>query len=225
MDDTSYNPFQYTDEQLWSLGLSAISVAANGERHDILKHRDPEEYRKVLASWWDIYNADQYRETLDWLWKGGGREVFDRDWGHLLALSPEQITRLMEHYKANNPQQHHRFRIIYHYRDVIDQVGIAAWDIGRATFLARMAATSGYIDEEEAWETVMAYGTMARRIFSNWFQFAHSYLIGRQYSLKNLNDASGIKYLNATKFLLTDPESPWCRHPDFSAFDHSPISH
>jgi hypothetical protein len=226
MDSTSsYNPSGYTAEQLWALSLSAINTQANGERHDLLKHKDSEEYKKVLASWWDIRNAEQYRETLDWLRKEGGRQIFNRDWGHLATLSPDKIPLILDRTESHNPQQFHRFKIIYHYRDVLDGAGIAAWDIGRACLLARMAATANYIEDAEAWTTILEYGVLARGIFNNWLQFSHSYLIGRQYSMKNLDDSSGRKYMNAAQVLLTDPQSPWCRYPGFDRADESHTHH
>lgn len=221
----SFNPHDYTNEQLWCLGLSAISVQVNGQRHDILRHDDPGAYRKILSAWWDITNAQEYRETIDWLRDGGGRNVFNQDWGYFLTLHPENISGLLDNLRDKDPKQHARFKTIRHYRDVIDGCGIVAWDIARATFLARMALTAGYIEEDEAWQTVMGYGVIARRVFENWFQFAHSFLIGRQYSMSNLDDDTGRNYLRAAQHLLTHSESLWVRFPEFENQNRELVNH
>ncbi|MFD1215811.1 DUF1266 domain-containing protein [Microbulbifer celer] len=220
-----FNPHHYTDDQLWCLGLSAISVQVNGQRHDVLRHDNPAAYRKILSAWWEITSTNEYRETIDWLSNKGGRSVFNQDWGYYLTLHPENLPRLLDNLRDSDPKQYTRFKTIHHYRDVIGGRGIIAWDIARATFLARMAVTAGYIDEEEAWKTVMEYGGITRRFFDNWFEFAHSFLIGRQYSMSNLDDETGKKYLSASQYLLTNPESLWVRYPAFKTQEKETVNH
>lgn len=78
-----------------------------------------------------------------------------------------------------------------------------------------MAATTEYISIEEAWKTIFETGRITTGLFENWYQYAESYLIGRQFSMRNLDDENGRRQLHITKRLLTDPFSPWSRYNQF----------
>lgn len=213
--DTSYNPLGYTPIQLWCLGLAAITAEYNGERHDLLKHGDRDRYDNVLRGWWDIHNRRTYLDSLEWVRKEGHRLMFADHWGEMLVTSEQEWEQEAESLRKTDPKAFNRKTLVRHYRRVIGAQGINAWDLGRVVLLARMAATCDYISESEAWETIWAEAQQAARLFSNWYQYAHSYLVGRQYAMGNLDDDNGMAYLRITHRLLSDPSSPWQRYALF----------
>lgn len=222
---TPYNPYEYTPTQLWCLGLSAINTEVNGERHDILQHADPHTFQNSLRAWWDIHDRDSYLESIAWLKQEGHRMAFNEHWGITLVTPITEWLQQEAEIKKRDAREHHRLAIVRHYRNQLGSQGIAAWDLGRIVLLARMAFTAGYISEQEAWDTLLEQGAQATRLFNSWYPFAHSYLIGRQYAMRNLDDRTGRNNLQATHRLLTQPESPWLRYPDFeNAFSTSAIS-
>ncbi len=214
-----FNPNQYSDEQLWCLGLSAVNTQYNGERHDLLGHSDRDQYQNILSAWWDIVDRDTYQESIEWLRDDGHRSDFNEVLGHVLSLSSAELHDLLSQMKEQDARTWHRFRIVSHYRTVIHRHGIVAWDLARVVLLARMAFTAGYINEFEAWETIYEEATQANTLFDNWYEFSQSYLIGRQFAMRNLDDAAGNKHIQSAHALLSDPGSPWVRFPKFGHFD------
>ena len=224
MDQSQYNPYGYNEEQLWCLGLSAINAQGNGERHDVLAHSDPERFRNTLSAWWDIDDRKTYLESVQWLRSGGHRKGFNEIVGQVEARTSAELSALMEEISKKEPRLSHQYRMVNHYRTVMSGCGIAAWDLARVVLLARMACTCGYIDEAEAWQTIFSEAHQANSLFRNWYAFAHSYLIGRQFAMRNLNDDSGMENIKSTHLLLTDPASPWLRYPDFGSYDFGQLT-
>lgn len=211
-----YNPEGYQQQQLWCLGLSAILTAVNGQRHDVLRHSDAETFSKILSGWWDIGDRNSYLENIQWLAEQGQRQAFIHVFRSQL-LVPEHEWRLTAAtLMQQNPKQYQREMLVRHYSSIIGSAGIAAWDFGRITSLARMAATCGYISEQEAWNEIYRQADKVRPLFNNWFEYGHSYLIGRQFAMGNLDDASGKRSISITQHLLTADDSPWCRYPVFN---------
>lgn len=210
-----YNPEGYQAHQLWSLGLSAILTQVNGQRHDVLLHDDAETFARILNGWWDIADRKTYFENVQWLVEQGQRHVFNNLF-RVQMLIPEHEWRLTaETLGQQDPKQYQREMLVRHYRSVIGSGGIAAWDFGRVTSLARMAATCGYISAQEAWDELYKQAEAVKKLFNNWFEYGHSYLIGRQFAMGNLDDEKGRSTIAITQGLLTTDDSPWCRHPQF----------
>lgn len=210
-----YNPEGYQSHQLWSLGLSAILTQVNSQRHDVLLHSDADTFSRVLSGWWDIVDRKTYFENVQWLIEEGQRQVFNSLF-RAQMLVPEHEWRLTaEALKQQNSKQYQREMLVRHYRSVIGSGGIAAWDFGRVTSLARMAATCGYISTQEAWDEIYKQADVVKKLFNNWFEYGHSYLIGRQFAMGNLDDEKGKSTIAITQQLLTNDDSPWCRHPQF----------
>lgn len=212
---TQYNPKDYSEFQLWCLGMSAINTQFNGQRHDLLKHDPDRRFDDVLRAWWDITDRKTYLETIEWLNKEGHRMPFNRIWGQTMVMTEIEKHHYREEVIKTDPHARHRDKIVNHYSGVLGSHGIAAWDLARIVLLARMAATSEYVTEDEAWQTIYQQAEHALKLFGNWYQFAHSYLIGRQFTMRNLDDEDGKRNTNITHNLLTNPSSPWILYPNF----------
>lgn len=85
-----------------------------------------------------------------------------------------------------------------------------AFDIGRMINVCRMAYTVGYITEEEAWDYIDKYSAMALERFSNWRDYAKSYMLGRATWNGNRN-MDFEAFSRVTKRLVTSKNSPWVK--------------
>ena len=214
MTNTQYNPHGYSDSQLWCLGLGAILAQDNGEPHDRLQHLDKTDYKQLLKAWWDVTGRNSLLETVDWLRTEGHRVGFMKMWGKVSTLSTEEWQTLQENRKVE-PRTLHRMRVVKHYDCVLNGSGITAWDLARVVSVIRMGVTAGYVEEDEAWDMIYHEADAAQQIYENWYQFAQEYMIGRQYTMRNLDDIKGLDYLGHVHQLLVQPDSPWQRYAQF----------
>ncbi|WP_426357542.1 DUF1266 domain-containing protein [Pseudocolwellia sp. HL-MZ19] len=112
------------------------------------------------------------------------------------------------------------------HKTYLARCGIRAFDIGRYAFLCRCGVTVGLITEDEAWYYLARIGKVAQPLFTNWQEFATSYIVGRCVWLEietkdydfdsNFNfryDVAG-KVNDAAqdlKMILSDDDHPWCQ--------------
>ncbi|MGK5629334.1 DUF1266 domain-containing protein [Streptomyces sp. URMC 123] len=91
---------------------------------------------------------------------------------------------------------------------------IAAWDLGRASKMARWGRGARYATEPEMHAAVARAGEEARRVYASWEEFSAGYVLGR--CLHFDEGAFGDWYttaLDAHRALASDPESPWATVP------------
>ncbi|MGW0733480.1 DUF1266 domain-containing protein [Streptomyces sp. NPDC002851] len=87
---------------------------------------------------------------------------------------------------------------------------VAAWDLGRASKMARWGRGARYATERELYDAVERAGAGARAAYDSWEEFSAGYVLGR--CLHFDEDTFGTWYtdvLEAHRALLADPESPW----------------
>lgn len=95
----------------------------------------------------------------------------------------------------------------------IETIGAAAWDIGRAVFLARVCFERKLLSEKDVWEYLEAAYDRASRSFDSWDGFARSYIIGRAMWSAGTGENDSLGFYNVYKWLCKDPTSPWLRVP------------
>lgn len=91
---------------------------------------------------------------------------------------------------------------------------VAAWDLGRATMVARWGRGARYCTDLEMRTVIERAGKDTQRVYESWAEFSAGYVLGR--CLHFDEEAFGEWYtsvLDAHRALLTDPESPWNRVP------------
>ncbi|MEU8773220.1 DUF1266 domain-containing protein [Streptomyces sp. NPDC048606] len=91
---------------------------------------------------------------------------------------------------------------------------VEAWDIGRASQMARWGLGARYGDLEEAERGVLRAGEAARRTYRSWEEFSAGYALGR--CLHFDEEAFGEWYTGALAThltLTTDPAGPWRNIP------------
>ncbi|MCX4820024.1 DUF1266 domain-containing protein [Streptomyces sp. NBC_01142] len=91
---------------------------------------------------------------------------------------------------------------------------VAAWDIGRASKMARWGRGSRHATQAELHRAVERAGDAARSAYSSWEEFSAGYILGR--CLHFDEEEFGEWYtdvLYAHRALTTDPDSPWLTVP------------
>ncbi|MDQ8702772.1 DUF1266 domain-containing protein [Streptomyces sp. LHD-70] len=91
---------------------------------------------------------------------------------------------------------------------------VAAWDVGRASKMARWGRGARYATEPETYEAIERAGAGARAAYHSWEEFSAGYVLGR--CLHFDEEEFGRWYttvLDAHRALVTDPDSPWLTVP------------
>ncbi|MFM9370854.1 DUF1266 domain-containing protein [Streptomyces sp. Da 82-17] len=95
---------------------------------------------------------------------------------------------------------------------------VAAWDVGRASKMARWGRGARYATEPEMHEAIERAGAGARAAYHSWEEFSAGYVLGR--CLHFDQEEFGDWYttvLDAHRALVTDPDSPWRTVPFLGA--------
>ncbi|QKV96349.1 DUF1266 domain-containing protein [Streptomyces sp. NA02950] len=91
---------------------------------------------------------------------------------------------------------------------------VAAWDIGRASKMARWGLGARYATETEMYTALQRASRSARSAYRTWEEFSAGYILGR--CLHFDEERFGSWYttvLDAHRELTTDPDSPWLTVP------------
>ncbi|WP_101784195.1 DUF1266 domain-containing protein [Nonomuraea indica] len=91
---------------------------------------------------------------------------------------------------------------------------VAAWDLGRASMVARRGRGARYATQAELRDAVERAGHGARAAYGSWAEFSAGYVLGR--CLHFDEETFGDWYttvLEAHRVLMTHPESPWATIP------------
>jgi hypothetical protein len=88
-------------------------------------------------------------------------------------------------------------------KEEMGKLGVLAWDAGRLNFISRLCFEQGYITKEECMQCIDTAYEMTKEVYSNWKDYAYSYVLGRTLSMGTTN------MIGLADDLLTDPKSPW----------------
>ncbi|WP_234347435.1 DUF1266 domain-containing protein [Streptomyces specialis] len=103
-----------------------------------------------------------------------------------------------------------RFRADGLLRDGAYVTSVLAWDLGRASKMARWGLGARYCTVEEAERAIIRAGRMSHMSYASWEAFSAGYILGR--CLHFDEESFGTWYedmLTAHRILTTDPASPW----------------
>ncbi|RMI30004.1 DUF1266 domain-containing protein [Streptomyces triticirhizae] len=91
---------------------------------------------------------------------------------------------------------------------------VLAWDLGRASCLARWGLGAGFATLAETERAVLRSGEGARQIYDSWGEFAAGYVLGRclHFDSEEFGDWY-TEMVEVFRVLTTDPESPWLSVP------------
>ncbi|WP_406403009.1 DUF1266 domain-containing protein [Streptomyces uncialis] len=87
---------------------------------------------------------------------------------------------------------------------------VAAWDLGRASQMARWGRGARYATQAETYAALERVSRVARVMYGSWEEFSAGYVLGR--CLHFDEESFGSWYtevLDAHRALITDPDGPW----------------
>ncbi|WP_327353126.1 DUF1266 domain-containing protein [Streptomyces sp. NBC_01304] len=189
--------------------------------------------------WLDIQERLLKREVSPWYWDFvlGARSALAREHG----IRPSAVdagawrdcveTTLRERVRGEDPEfadfmamarglvgQILRYEARFRADELLapDEVvrTVAAWDLGRASKMARWGRGARYAAEKESHAALERAGQGAREVYGSWEEFSAGYVLGR--CLHFDDEEFGDWYttvLTAHRALLTSPDSPWLTVP------------
>lgn len=89
--------------------------------------------------------------------------------------------------------------------------GAIAWDLGRMVYIARASYVAGYIDKDQAWQSINSVLPTVKQYFTNWKEFGQSYMLGRSVSRPDDSAIGGL--FDIYTQCITCEQSPWIKYP------------
>jgi len=166
-------------------------LSANGESYRTFKLLSitKSNARIILCSpdWWGITNPQAAHEILQRLSTGQNHTAFADDvFAHIKSnehiLSEEtksQSERLTNGVKAYEQTRNYLLKSGFPEDMLINLPTLAAWDYGRAAFIARLCVRLRFITEDEAWNYIQTAADNATAHYETWHEYIAAYVIGR----------------------------------------------
>nr|WP_199001336.1 DUF1266 domain-containing protein [Flavobacterium sp. ASV13] len=175
----------------------------------------------LLAKWWGITSPAEALEMLNYLKEKGYRFYHPTIYEAFTSPEYKQEEIIISHFNSQEDLDR-AFSQLQNLKDTLQELktnnilsqdsdilkfGSAGWDCGRLVFLTRICFDAGYISEELAWTYIDSADVLAKNTFTNWNDYAKSYVLGRAMwgGAKSYN--SGI--ISIAKYLQEEPNSPW----------------
>ena len=225
-----------TEQKLWLLSLSGHLSMQNGYSLDCLVNKNKKYTQDaiirgnqmVLKNGYGINSKEDLINTFDIFCNTSKSQNF-------MACMAEHVRYdlLAKRYHIGRDPNENRGTALgimlgwaEKHRTYLARCGIRAFDIGRYAFLCRCGVTVGLLTEDEAWYYLARIGKIAQPLFTNWQEFATSYIVGRCVWLeietkyydfdRDLNFRYDVaeKVKDASqdlKMILSDDSHPWCQ--------------
>ncbi|KAF2509102.1 DUF1266 domain-containing protein [Flavobacterium foetidum] len=177
--------------------------------------------QELLANWWGITNPQEALEALTNL-KDRGHRFFLPVVYEAFTANENQQTAIILNKFSNEDDLDRAFSQLQNLKDTLQELktnnvllqdsdilkyGSAGWDCGRLVFLSRICFDAGYISEEMAWTFIDAADVLAKSTFTNWNDYAKSYLLGR--AMWGGAQSYNLGIISIAKYLQEEPNSPW----------------
>lgn len=182
--------------------------------------------QETLGEWWGVRNKLDALDTLNYLESKGFRYYFPVVYEAFQCSDKSNQGFILQSAFGNNSEDLEKAysqldnlketfnelkddKVINNEAD-IERLGNIGWDVGRLVFVSRLCYEATYITETEAWHFIEKANLLAKTNFSNWNDFAKSYVLGRGMWGGKGSHNSGIASI--AEYLMTDPKSPWLTH-------------
>ena len=167
--------------------------------------------KEMLEDSWDVSDRASALETIDWLLNEGHHREVDKVLAEIAAKGMENISE-----EELQDEETKTGEVCTAVGKILDEdycstedlpVTALAWDLVRATNMARWTYLCGYINEQEMWQTMQAVAASAEEHFASWNAYGLSFVLGRgawQGDTDQCEDAYEI-----VSTLQEKAESPW----------------
>lgn len=214
-------PKEITAEQQFGLCLGYILSHRYQHFYNSLFISGPESLKKKwkegMLDDWDILGPESAKNILDSFLEEGHRksynyiiELYLKCNGDTNRVIDSENREIFVHYfeKLNHVLNLKQGKKWYPKPEKDLWLGTSAFDYGRMIFVARICYFIGYFSEEEAWEYINKFSRLAKNDFSNWNDYAKSYMLGRV--MWNANRDNQFDPLTRSlSVLIANKYSPW----------------
>lgn len=184
--------------------------------------RSEKKARKRLKKEWQIEDAEDLAESLEWLMESGHRQEFHQQIGQIQHWTQEETDAYLNEVEAGKygldtpeEQEEERHRIAMAQQNIhgVRGTSFMAWDYLRAIDLCREGHLAGYLEAEEAWNQIISFAQVLQSRYESWEEMGRSFLIGHEYWSVVQHRELGPAYQRALALLLNNPDSAWNRVP------------
>lgn len=181
----------------------------------------PSVRKVILGEYFGITDRDSAIETLNWLSQAPSQTMFHYAYtaflqggGNISRKWLNENEELKEHTDFRNDCLEKLETMEEKYPDIeqagivvskeeMGKLGVLAWDAGRLNFISRLCLEQEYIVKEKCMQCINAAYEMTKEVYTNWKDYAYSYVLGRTLSMGTTN------MIGLAEDLLTDTKSPW----------------
>jgi hypothetical protein len=202
------------EQKTWCLAACAILTHRNKDRIDILGGSERTDtnidcWMKTLSeSGWEIDDRTTLLASLRWIERGGHRAEFEL-LASFLESSEDGGVEALETEANRDPELKNRIEIVREHHANLGEKSLVGFDYSRYLSLCSWGYLVGYLTEGEAWGLMLPAARILQDTFDSWEDLGTNYLIGRRFwSLRSTQEV-GASYVEAYRWLLSDPESPW----------------
>lgn len=213
-----------TEAEYKKLSVGSLYALQQGAYLNSLTLDIKDKLPTILADWWDICNAQDAKQTLEYLGKKGFAYYFPHVYQAFLLDDEEAKDRIFQQHMDSQEDYDKAVEQLHNLENCYDELlecgtitcredllryGVTGWDAGRLNFMARACYDMKYISEDEAWHYINHAYEMVHSRFSSWHDFAMSYVIGRALWGGKSASNSGMMYM--AEDLLKSEKSPWTK--------------
>jgi len=192
----------------WALSVGMIYTQKDRANPKILGGGySAEGGRSMLQEGWNIHDKASLLRELDELRDKGHHSLYQAEGAKLVQMSDDQFNQFLA---AHTDKTVEIKAMRASYLKWKDRSGLA-WDICRSANLVNTGFAVHYLNEQEAWDRLMAIARQAQSNFSSWQEMSDNFLDGREI-WANQRDP---RFDACAKLLLNpqEPNSPWNQNP------------
>ena len=207
----------------WVLAAAALPGLLRGVDPNTLAGRalsglNERRTRKWLQKNWEVDGPEELEEIQEWLLETGHRTEFFEEIQRFRLFTDEYTTGFLHRVEqglegTDSPQEMEelkgRVAIARERGLALSEAGFLAWDYLRYLDLCRAGFLAGYLDEEEAWDAMLAVAQVLQSRYDSWEACAAAYLAAREYWSVVDMAANGVACQKIYDQLLNSPNSPW----------------
>ena len=155
----------------------------------------PSVRKVILGEYFGITDRDSAIETLNWLSQAPSQTMFHYAYTAFLQGGGNISRKWLNEYEEL--KEHPSTLYISYFLN-----GMLLY-AGRLNFISRLCLEQEYIVKEECMQCINAAYEMTKEVYTNWKDYAYSYVLGRTLSMGTTN------MIGLAEDLLTDTKSPW----------------
>lgn len=197
-------------QQHWAMAAAAILATFNNEPLTTFPSSRVLGTKSLLRNSWEISSREDLLQTLEWIDKGGHRQLFSLLGARVANAPPDELSKLVS---KLGPENGNSVMIAHQYYGKYAAQSITAWDYARYINVCRWGVAAGYLTEDEAWPLVMHAAQIIQQTFSSWSEFGENYLVGREFWSSHQTQIDGRDMRAIYRRLLNDPNSVWNQNP------------